>query len=264
MIEARDTGSPEAGPEGRGKDFWPDEKPGRRRPAPKLLFGAAAALVVLIAAVAAVVVLTGGGDDEAAPRKVTPVAYTPDYNGEGFKAIANRTADARAITEGEAFAAKDLKSGSYVFTLAAKDLASDCKTATWGARLQGDLAKLGCTQVVRAAYVSADKKYTGQFIVINMAGQEGVEQVLRDLDPQTDAGWVLPLKMPGVPAFGAGFSAAYAKTYGHYAVITAVERTGGKRPDSLNEMIDVSLVIENAADFLYGRMDLASTGRPGQ
>lgn len=29
-------------------------------------------------------------------------------------------------------------------------------------------------------------------------------------------------------------------------------------------MIDVSLVIENAADFLYGRLDLAAGGRAGQ
>lgn len=264
VIEARDTGSPEAAAgKGRGRDFWPEDKPGRRLPRPRLLYGAAAALVVVIAAAVAVVLLTGGTDEKADTGTATPTAYTPDYNGDGFRSIARRTADSRAITEGEAFSAKNLKSGGYSFALAASKLTSDCKSATWGARLQGDLAKYGCNQIVRAAYVSGDNKHVGHFIVINMASEDGVKQILRDLDPRTEAGWVTPLKPPGVPATGAGFSAAYAKTYGHYAVITWVERAGGKQPDSLNEMIDVSLVIENAADFLYGRL-VASGGTAGQ
>ncbi|RFS85255.1 hypothetical protein D0T12_09380 [Actinomadura spongiicola] len=264
MIEARDTGSPKAARKGRGRDFWPDDRPGRRFPGPKLLFGAAAVLVAVAVAIVAVTMLTGGGKkDEAAPRNVLPTAYTPDYDGEGFRSIAARSADGRQITEGEAFSAKSLKSGAYSFTLAASDLTSDCKAATWGARLQGDLAKFGCTQIARAAYVSADKKHVGQFVVINLVSEEGVKQILRDLDPRTEAGWPVPLKAPGVPASGAGFSAAYAKTYGHYAVITLVERAGGARPGSLNEMIDVSLAVENAADFLYGRLNLAA-GKPGR
>lgn len=264
MIEARDPGSAQTAPKGGGQDFWPEEKPGRKRPGPKLLIGAAAGLVVVVAAAVAAVLLTGGGGDGAPAKPAVPVAYTPDYLGEGFGQIAARSADSRAITEGEAFGAKSVKGDKYAFTLAASKLTNDCKDGTWGARLQADLAKHQCSQLVRAAYVSEDKKHVGQFIVLNMATEDGVKQVLRDLDPATGAGWVVPLKAPGTPAFGPGFSAAYAKTYGHYAVITWVERTGGAQPASLNEMIDVSLVIENAADFLYGRLDLASGGRSGQ
>ncbi|TDD72876.1 hypothetical protein E1293_32170 [Actinomadura darangshiensis] len=264
MIEARDTGSAKAGQQGGERDFWPEEKSGRKLPNPKLLFGGVGALLVAVAvAVVAVVMLTGGGD-EPAKRDVAPTAYAPDYLGEGFAKIANRSADTRAITEGEAFSAKDLKSGKYAFTLAASKLTTDCKAATWGGRLQADLAKYQCNQVVRSAYVSTDKKHVGQFMVVNLASEEGVKQILRDLDPAAGAGWITPLKAPGVPAFGPGFSAAYSRTYGHYAVITWVERAGGEQPASLNEMIDVSLVIENAADFLYGRLDLVSGGKSGQ
>ncbi|QKW35368.1 hypothetical protein HUT06_16085 [Actinomadura sp. NAK00032] len=264
MIEARDTGSAEAAQQGGGRDFWPEDKPGRKLPSPKLLFGGAAALVAVIVAAVAVVLLTGGGGEEAAPKTAVPTAYTPDYLGEGFSQIASRTADKRAVTEGEAFGAKALKNGAYSFALASSKLSADCKDGTWGSRLQADLAKHGCSQLARAAYVSADKKHVGQFIVLNMETEDGVKQILRDLDPATGAGWITPLKAAGVPAFGSGFSAAYAKTYGHYAVLTWVQRAGGAQPASLNEMIDVSLVIENAADFLYGRLDLASAGRPGQ
>ncbi|MDL4822093.1 hypothetical protein [Actinomadura opuntiae] len=264
MIEARDTGSPAAGRDGAGQDFWPEDKPRRNLPNPKLLYGGAAAVVavVVIAVVAVVVLGGGGGDGGKAAEKATPTAYTPDFSGDGFGKIAQRTADTRAITQGEAFSAdgKTLKQGKYTLTLAASDLTSDCKSASWGSRLQADLARYGCSQVVRSAYVSPDKKYVGQFMVVNLASQEGSAQVLRDLDKATGAGWLTPLQPKGVPSFGPGFTAAYASVYGHYAVVTWVERAGGARPDSLNEMIDVSLVVENAGDFLYQRLDLAGSG----
>ncbi|MBO2465928.1 hypothetical protein [Actinomadura violacea] len=260
MIEARDTGSPAAGRDGAGQDFWPEDKPSRKLPNPKLLYGGAAALVaVIVIAVVAVVALGGGGGGDKPAAKAVPTAYTPDFSADGFGKIAQRGADNRAITEGEAFSAdaKTLKQGKYTLSMAASDLTSDCKAASWGERLQGDLAKYGCTQVVRSAYVSPDKKYVGQFMVVNLVSQEGSAQVLRDLDKATGAGGLTPLQPKGVPAFGPGFTAAYASVYGHYAVVTWVERAGGERPASLNEMIDVSLVVENAGDFLYQRLDLA-------
>ncbi|MFD0532709.1 hypothetical protein ACFQY7_01820 [Actinomadura luteofluorescens] len=66
--------------------------------------------------------------------------------------------------------------------------------------------------------------------MINLVSEEGVKQVLRDLDPATGAGWVSPLQPKGTPAFGPGFSAAYTKTYGHYAVVTWVERPAARSP----------------------------------
>ncbi|TDD67157.1 hypothetical protein [Actinomadura rubrisoli] len=263
MIEARDTGSPETAREGGGRDFWPDDKPARKVPNRKLLFGGGGAAAVVVIAIAAALVLTGGGDDKAPKGPVLPTAFTPDFSGEGFTKIASRGVDPRPVTEAEALAgdAKTLSSGKYTFKLAASNLATDCKSVTWGARLQGDLAKYGCSQILRGAYVSTDKKYVGQFMIINLSGEQGVQQIQRDLDRATGAGWVKPLNPPGVPPFGTGFSAAYAKTYGHYAVITWVERAGGVQPASLNEMIDVSLVIEKPADFVWGRLDLVSGGK---
>ncbi|MFD0905788.1 hypothetical protein [Actinomadura sediminis] len=259
MIEARDTGSPGTAPKG-GRDSRPEDGggSGSKGPAPKLLFGAAAALVAVVVAVVAVVLLTGGGEEKpAAVAKTVPTAYTPDYNGPGFAKIASREADQRAITEAEAFGgAKTLTSGRYTFTQAGAEL-TDCASAAWGDRLRQDLAAHGCTQIGRAAYVSADKKLLGQFIVVNLKDKAGADQIMRTLDPATNAGWIVPLNPEGAPAFGKGFSAAYARNYGHYAVITWVQRVGGGQPASLNEMIDASLAVEKPADFLWARLGLA-------
>lgn len=270
MIEARDTGGPQAPRQNGGRDFWPEEdKPGRkssgRSPGPRLLIGAAAAVAVVLAAVAGVVLLTGGDDDGKAAAtgtgngaQVLPTAYTPQMGDQAMVKLAQRSADPRPITQGEAFPSdvKTVTYQKYSFTLAGSQLSSDCKAVTWGPRFQADLARYGCTQVARGAYVSQDKRHVGQFATFNLVSKDGAEQVVRDLDPSTKAGFVLPLTAPGVPEFGSGFSAAYAQAYGHYVVVTWVQRAGGAQPASLNEMIDASLAIEKPADFVWGRLEL--------
>ncbi|MFI0445249.1 hypothetical protein [Actinomadura sp. 6N118] len=267
MIEARDTQAKGA-KDGTGvRDFWPDDKPASRGPKPKLLFGAAAVLVVVVLAVVAAVVLTGGDDDgtKAAGTSngpgVLPVAYTPQMADKALVKLAKRTADPRPVTQGEAFPAdaKTVKYRTYAFSLATSQVSADCKSVTWGQRLQGDLAEHGCTQVARGSYVSPDKRYLGQVAVLNMVDEDGAEQIVRDLDPATNAGFVLPLNAAGEPAFGKGFSAAYSQVYGHYVILTWVQRAGGAQPASLNEMIDASLAIEKPADFVWGRLELIPT-----
>jgi hypothetical protein len=135
-------------------------------------------------------------------------------------------------------------------------VSADCKATTWGARLQADLDKHGCNQIVRGAYLSRDKAHVGQFITINLADQEGAIQIVRDLDPEAGTGFVLPLRAPGVTDFGRGFSAAYAQIYGHYVVVSWVQRAGGAQPANLNEMIDASLAVEKPGDFVWGRLQL--------
>ena len=228
-----------------------------------MLFGAAAALVAVVVAVVAVLVFTGG-DEAPAGEPVVPTAYTPDFNGEGFQQIADRSADGREITEGEAAPAKELESGGHKFTLAKSDLTGDCKAATWGERLHGDLDKFGCTQLVRSAYVSSDKKYAGQFYVFNLKNEEGVKQILRDLAPETGAGWVEAAERAGRARLRIRVQRRLRQDLRPLRGDHRGGAAGGERPDSLNELIDVSLVVEGAADFLYGRLDLAANAGAGQ
>ncbi|WP_285492644.1 hypothetical protein [Actinomadura sp. NBRC 104425] len=274
MIEARDTGAPETGRPAGGRDFLPedDSKRGRRKKkrSPKLLWGAVAGAVVVVAAAAAgAVVLTGGDDGEGAATGlsngpgVLPTAYTPQMADRQMARIAQRSADQRPMTQGEVFSneTKTVTYQNYSFTLAGSQLSGDCKSVTWGQRLHDDLAKAGCSQIARGIYVSQDRKYVGQFAAINLASQEGADQIVRVMDPATKSGFVLPLLAPGAPKFGGGFSAAYAQAYGHYTIVTWVQRAGGARPASLNEMIDISLAVEKPADFVWGRLPDEGNGR---
>ncbi|WP_433324888.1 hypothetical protein [Spirillospora sp. CA-294931] len=223
-------------------------------------------VAVVVAAVVGAVVLMGGDDKGGAAAggngsRVMPTAFTPQMGDKAMAKLASRDVDKRPVTQGEAFPA-DAKTVTYQkfsFTLAGSKLTDDCKSVTWGERLHADLAQYHCSQIGRGAYLSQDKKHAGQFMWINLDSQKGAEQIVRSLDPASASGFVLPLVAPGVEKFGTGFSAAYVQAFGHYAVVTWVQRAGGERPASLNEMIDASLAIEKPADFVWGRLELVDT-----
>ncbi|MFC5186291.1 hypothetical protein [Actinomadura harenae] len=278
MIEARDSGSspgptPPGSPSGTDtgqRDFWPADSggdgdgKGSKGPNPKLLIGGAIVLVVVVAAVAVVAMMASGGGKKSGGAakqgaQLLPTAFTPWAPEKEMGKISDRQRDGRPITEGEVFPpdVKTVAYKKYSFTLAGTSLASDCKDATWGQRLQADLAAHQCTQVARGAYVSQDKQHVGQFAVLNMANQDGAQQIVRDLDPATNAGFVRALDPDGAVAFHSGFSAAYAHTYGHFVILSWVQRAGGAQPANLSELVDLSLAVEKPADFVWGRLEMA-------
>lgn len=227
-----------------------------------MIIGGAAVAVLLVVVVVAVVAL-GGGDgkkpEAAASARVLPRVYVNTPANSLVKKLNNRADDKRPLNKSEVFddQAKTVKHGNYTFTLAGSDIATDCKAVTWGTQLQNDLSTYGCSQVARGAYVSQDKKYVGQFLALNLENLRGAEQVVRDLDPDSKAGFVSPLEVAGAEKFGDGFSAAYSQSFGHYVVISWVERTGGGQPQTMNELLDASIAIERADNFVWERLVLA-------
>ncbi|MCW2942107.1 MAG: hypothetical protein JWN00_5092 [Actinomycetia bacterium] len=239
-------------------DFWPDEdKPATSRT--KLFVAIGAAIAVLVIAGAGAVFLlggsSGGGAVASAKDSPTPTLYTPSIAAAGTGKLDKRADDRRALNDGEVFGdSQTVKYGKYTFTLAARQVSPDCATAAWGEKLLADLKSFACSQIVRGAYLSQDQQYSGQFIAVNLVSADGAQQIIRDLDPQTSSGFIKPLPGAGIKNFGAAFSAAYAQPYGHYAVVAWVQRNGGVRPDSLNEMIDTSLAVEKPSDFIWERL----------
>jgi hypothetical protein len=227
-----------------------------------LIIGVAVVAVIAVVAVVAVVAM-GGGDGEkpqaVAAEHVLPKVYVNTPPNSLVDKLNARSQDKRPLNRGEVFGgdAKTVKHGSYVFTLARSSLTTDCTSVTWGQELQNDLKKYGCTQIARGAYVSRDKRYVGQFMAMNMEHLKGAEQIVRDLDPDSSAGFVSPLTAKGMENFGGGFSAAYSQSFGHFVVISWVERAGGAQPQTMNELLNASIAIERADDFVWERLVLA-------
>lgn len=218
-------------------------------------------MAVLIVVVIVAVVAMGGGDGKkdqaAAAARVTPKIYVNTPANSLVDKLNQRSKDKRPLNKSEVFGgdSKSVSHGAYHFTLVGSAL-SDCASATWGQELQNDLKKYGCSQVARGAYVTQDKKYLGQFVALNLDQLQGAEQIVRDLDPNSSAGFVSPLTERGTENFGNGFSAAYTQSFGHYVVISWVERAGGAQPQTMNELLDASIAIERADDFVWERLVL--------
>ncbi len=241
------------------------QEPGRRRSKRGsnrglLIIGGAVAAVILVVAVVAVVTM-GGGDSKkpqaAAAARVTPKVYVNTPANSLVKKLNDRTKDKRPLNKSEVFSdqTKTVSHGAYTFKLVGSTL-TPCADATWGQELQNDLKKYGCSQLARGAYITKDKKYVGQFVAINLNQLTGAEQIVRDLDPNSSAGFVSPYTPPGGEEFGGGFSAAYSQSFGHYVVISWVERAGGAQPQTMNELLDASIAIERADDFVWERLVL--------
>ena len=260
----RQPGRPERSRRDDAADFWPADVDKPETGRKKLLIGGGGAVVVLVvAAIIGVVLMNGGGSGAAGSAGGTtaspPTVYVPTSATDGTKKLNARTADARALNDGEVFTdtATKVAHGSYKFSLVAKEISSDCQATTWGATLQADLKKYDCTQIVRGAYLGDDKQHSGQFVALNLAGLAGSEAIVRDLAPAAGSGFIRPLPGAGIKNFGAGFSAAYPQIFGHYVVISWVQRNGGAKPASMNELLDASLAIESADGFVWERLVLA-------
>ncbi|MGH3374100.1 MAG: hypothetical protein ACRDP6_05130 [Actinoallomurus sp.] len=218
-------------------------------------------MAVLIVVIVVAVVAMGGGDGKkdqaAAAARVKPRIYVNTPANSLVSKLNERSKDKRQLNKSEVFGgdAKSVSHGTYHFALAGAAI-SDCASATWGQELQNDLKKFGCSQVARGAYVTKDKKYVGQFVALNLEQLQGAEQIVRDLDPNSNAGFVSPLNASGAENFGSGFSAAYSQSFGHYVVISWVERAGGAQPQTMNELLDASIAIERADDFVWERLVL--------
>ena len=221
-------------------------------------------MVAVIVLVAVIGVLTLGGGGKTAAQKAAsnprplPKEYVPSPMTATAAKMDDRKKDQRPLDIGEVFGgqSRTLTYKTYTFNLAGSDLSGNCSAVTWGQQLQADLQRFGCTQIARGAYVSADKKYVGQFMTINLANVTGAQAILRDLDPATTAGFVSPLVAKGAENFGGGFSVAYSQPFGHYVVISWVERAGGVQPASMNELLDASIAVERADDFVWERLVL--------
>ncbi|MEO5877409.1 MAG: hypothetical protein ABIS86_02370 [Streptosporangiaceae bacterium] len=236
----------------REGDFWPDDQ----RNASKTKYFLAGGIVLAVAVAAALFFVLSGGDDKAetSAEGLVPTSFVPQAADKDTAKLNSRAADPRPLTLDEVFGdAKAVKYRDYRFNLADSKI-SDCRSATWGELVQRNLAAHGCTQLLRGAFMSEDKRNVGQFFVLNMADAKGSQQALTDLDPELKGGFVLPLTGPGFKNFGKGFSAAYAQAIGHYVMISWMQRTDGASV-SLNELIDTSLAVQQE-DFAWSRLVL--------
>jgi hypothetical protein len=213
---------------GRGQDGRP-----RRR------FSSRAAYVAT-----AVVVLAGGGiagfkylyehrvnaPVSASLTLPTTVPANPDYvKALGkWQHIGTRAEDPAPPTIDELFPPQfELNGGSFVRTAA--NLTTTCSLAVYGASLQAALQNAGCTQVLRASYVSGSMM--GTIGVVNLASAGAAGKAGKVTGPQEI---IAPLAASkGVTdKLGTGTGVVQAEVKGHYLILMWAEFTDLKPPST--------------------------------
>jgi hypothetical protein len=170
--------------------------------------------------------------------------------------IGTRAEDPAPLTLGQLFPAQFAVGGaSYVRTAEAGS--SDCASAVFGSALQSAVRKQGCSQVMRASYLSAGQKIMGTIGVLNLTTSNAANAVGKVTGSSE---FIAQLTAPSGPTHnltkGTGLEEAEVK--GHYLILTWVEYTDLRAPSTSAERAQLKAF---SADLINQTANVSLTSR---
>jgi hypothetical protein len=220
---------PGRGPGTRGRGSRGRKRPRRRGSRMRVLL--ACGLVLIVAAGAAYFLLTRGHKSPApaadsqqttgarsSPRAPSP-SPSPSLGPWGH--IESRALDPVPLTLAELFPAS-FTDGSITYVRTVQMAKVHCPGALAGSQLTSAVGHAGCTQAMRASYLSSGDKLMGTIGVLNLITAAAAEQAGKSAGPSE---FIAQLPAASGPTKnltkGAGFEAAEVK--GHYLVLVWAE-----------------------------------------
>jgi hypothetical protein len=181
-----------------------------------------------------------------------------------WKHITTRAEDPMALSLTELFPHSYAASGTVVRTV--QRAGRNCPGLVLGNKLKAVLRKAGCTQVMRASYLSAGQKIMATIGVLNLANVTDTERAGKATGATA---FIKQLAGPRGPTKnltkGTGLEEAQIK--GHYLILTWAEFTNLKAPGSAARRKELDafsqkLVSSTAAISLSSRMVLGKPQTP--
>lgn len=236
---SRPAGEPAPAAAGRGRPVRHGARPRRRRHRRTVVIAAVTA--VLLAAGAGYLALNSGRHPSSASPPARPSASTapatpsaspsPPPGQWGY--IATRAADPVPLTVSQLFPASFGASGATYARVASR-ASRHCTAAVLGSRLKTAVSKAGCTQVLRASYVSAARKVMGTIGVLNLVSAAAAKHAGKAAGASE---FIAQLRAARGPARkltrGTGIEEAAAK--GHYLILIWAEFTDLKAPHTKSQ-----------------------------
>jgi hypothetical protein len=193
-------------------------------------------MLVLVGALITVVYLQFGprqaGTGNAASASRHPAAAAsaaPSVPAGPWKHITTRQDDPMALALAELYPAQFNSGGTTAVRTAQKATGANCAKMVLGGKLQAALRKGGCTQVMRASYLSSGQKIMATIGVLNLARVTDSERA-----GQVTGATAFIKQLPGAKGptrnlmKGTGLEEAEIK--GHYLILTWAEFTSLKAP----------------------------------
>jgi hypothetical protein len=236
-----------------------------RKSGGKLRLLVAAGVVLVIAAAAVTYVLkfshhgtpTAGSSPSASPSAPTTPSPSPSPSSSGrWGHIQTRKVDPVPLTLGEVFPAH-FTAASQTYTLTAAKRGKHCEPAVIGAKLQAAVQAAACTQVLRASYLSGDKKIMGTIGVLNLQSARLAQHA--GLATGTHE-FILQLRGTKGPTrnLGKGTGIEIAVVKGHYLILIWDELASQHKPKNAAQRADL---IEFCNRVLNGSANVALSDR---
>jgi len=192
-----------------------------------------AGTLVLVGALITVVYLQFGprqrGASSAGSASRHPAAAASAVPAGPWKHITTRRDDPTALTLAELFPAQINSGGTTAVRTVQKASGANCAKMVLGGKLQAALRKGGCTQVMRASYLSTGQKIMATIGVLNLANVTNSEQA-GQVTGATAFIKQLPAAKGPTRNLMKGTGLEEAEIKGHYLILTWAEFTSLKAP----------------------------------
>jgi len=200
---------------------------------------------VIVAAVALILVLSNPGPATPSPHRrgnsPGPAATSPSAPSGKWKYIGSRTTDAVPLTLAELYPAV-ITSGVHKYTRATESKGRNCHGSLIGSALQAAVRRSGCTQELRATYLSRSARVMATIGVFNLktavvASKAATKAGRSEFVAQ------LPAKTGPTQAIGQGTGLEEALVKGHYLVLIWAEATNLTAPRTAAAREHISAVM---------------------
>ena len=196
----------------------------------------------------------------ASARPSTDPSPSPTLGTWGH--IATRALDPAPLTLAELFPAS-FTNGTTSYVRTAQKGKVHCAGALAGSQLVAAVSHAGCTQAMRASYLSANPKLMGTIGVLNLITATAAEKAGKAAGPSE---YIAQLAGPKAPTKnltkGTGFEAAEVK--GHYLVLVWAEFTNLRAPKTSAQKAElesfISLLMQQTANVSLATRQV--TGSP--
>jgi hypothetical protein len=194
----------------------------------------------------------------SAPKLPTPTASVTSGAAKIGKwgYITSRATDTAPLTVAELYPAQFLINGSsFVRTTDRAD--TNCDQGLFGTELQNAAKVYGCTQVVRASYISGDQSMMGTIGVVNLSSANDAAKA-GNASGSTD--FVTPLNGTTAPTknLSQGTGVVQAEYKGHYLILIWAEFANLKAPSTQTQR---SQLEQFASDLISGSANIALSNR---
>jgi hypothetical protein len=238
-----------------------DRWSGRSKPSHRALIGLLLAPVLIVILVVAVIVYSGSrpvpttGHDAAAASKPAVAPTTAPTLGP-WRDITSQAVDTQPLSIRELYPAR-FSAGGIAGTRTVQRTNTKCTNAVIGSALKAAVRKGGCTQVIRASYLSTNRKIMATIGVLNLVDVAAAEKAGKAAG-SSEFIRQLPGRHGPTRNLTKGTGLVTAEVKGHYLILIWTEFANQHAPSGKKQRKELTRF---SADLFAGTANVSLTSR---